>query len=128
PNPTLFPPPAAPEHPPMPPPPSPRRRAAGLEPPPPPATLVSPFKLTYQDADGDTVAVTLSRPVLIGLNVNNVFQFDSGAVTFPGDNTVKQQLRAINLTAVGADVAGVSVKVTPKRRLAHGRAGLAAGP
>src|SRR5262249_24654511 len=38
-----------------------------------PATLVSPTTLTYQDLDGDSVAVTLSKPLLKAGNVNAVF-------------------------------------------------------
>src|SRR5437588_12961822 len=60
-----------------------------------PATLVSPFRVTYQDADGDHVTVTLSKPLLTPANVNGVFEFDVGAVD--GDNTTRQQLRTITV-------------------------------
>ena len=40
-----------------------------------PATLVGATKVTYQDADGDSVVVALSRPVLNNGNANAVFSF-----------------------------------------------------
>src|SRR5829696_1892052 len=43
-----------------------------------PATLVSPTTVTYQDADGDHVRVTLSKPLLTPDTVNGAFQFDVG--------------------------------------------------
>src|SRR5262245_60504375 len=44
-------------------------RLESLEPRDAPATLVSPMKLTYQDADGDNVAVVFSKPILNATNV-----------------------------------------------------------
>src|SRR5205085_6255815 len=64
-----------------------------------PATLVSATKLTYQDVDGDNVAVTFSKPILNAGNVNSVFLFNTGTVD--GSNATKQQLQEINLTGVG---------------------------
>ena len=65
-----------------------------------PATLSSPTMLTYQDADGDNVTVTLSRPILNVGNVNAVFTFAAGSVN--GSNATMQQLQKIDLTAIGA--------------------------
>src|SRR5260221_747197 len=76
-----------------------------------PATLVSPTKLTYQDVDGDSVAVLFSKPVLNAANVNNVFQFNSGAGAVNGNNSAKEQLLKINLTAA-TNTAGTAVSVT----------------
>src|SRR5262245_56092140 len=72
-----------------------------------PATLVSATKLTYQDVDGDNVAVTLSKPLLTAVNVNSVFAFDTGSVD--QSNSTKQQLRTINLTGFGVAAAGTSI-------------------
>src|SRR5687767_8264314 len=77
------------------------------------ATLVSPTPLTYQDADGDNVAVVFSKPILNAANVNAIFTFDTGTVD--GSNATKQQLRSINLTAVLATAGGTSVTVTAAR-------------
>src|SRR5262245_7823611 len=43
-----------------------------------PATLLSPTKISYQDADGDSVTVTFSKPILNAGNVNAIFTFDKG--------------------------------------------------
>src|SRR5262249_6393055 len=89
-----------------------------------PATLVAPTKLTYQDSDGDSVVVALSRPLLNNGNVNAVFSFSAGSVN--GNNTIKQQLRSINLAVLAAAAAGTSVTLTATRSAAHGGDGLAA--
>src|SRR5215213_5800554 len=89
-----------------------------------PATLVSPTTVTYQDADGDHVRVTLSKPLLTPDTVNGAFQFDVGTVD--GDNTIKQQLRAINLGQWAARTAPVSVTVTADPDPAAGGDGRAA--
>ena len=55
--------------------------------------------VTYQDADGDGVVVKPSKPVLTAANAEAVFAFDAGTVN--GSNGTPQQLRAINLAALG---------------------------
>jgi hypothetical protein len=50
----------------------------------------------YQDADGDTVTVTFSKPFLIPANAVSAFTFDAGMVD--GSNATKQQLRPLNQT------------------------------
>src|SRR4051794_4974590 len=89
-----------------------------------PATLVGLNKVTYQDADGDNVTVTLSKPLLTAANVNTVFAFDVGTVT--GSNAGRQQLRQIALTGIGAPAAGTAVTVTAVRSPVNGGDGFAA--
>jgi hypothetical protein len=89
-----------------------------------PATLVNPFKVTYQDADGDDVSVTFSKPLLTAGNVNTVFTFNAGSVD--GSNALPQQLWAIDLTGLGAAAAVTAVTVTATPSLAHGGDGFAA--
>src|SRR5262245_21201759 len=72
-----------------------------------PATLVSATKLTYQDIDGDNVAVTLSKPLLNQGNVNSVFVFDKSSVD--QFNSKKQQLRQIRLGQIHEQVSGLSI-------------------
>src|SRR5262245_50688516 len=83
-----------------------------------PAILISPFKMSYQDADGDKVTVRFSKPILTEANVNSVFTFDSGSVD--ANNANKQQLRAINLTAIGAAAGGTSIKLKAVRDPVNG--------
>jgi hypothetical protein len=87
------------------------------------ASLVSATKLTYQDADGDNVTVTLSKAVLTAGNVNSIFTFDVGTVD--GSNTTKQQLRTINLTGV-AGIAGTTITTAAVRSATTGGDGFAA--
>src|SRR5262245_40128852 len=82
-------------------------RLEPLEPREVPATLVNASTLTFQDADGDAVRVTLSKAILTAGNVNTVFSFDTGSVD--GSNTTRQQLRAIDLTSLGAGATGVGI-------------------
>jgi hypothetical protein len=91
-----------------------------------PATLVSPTTLTYQDADADHVTVTFSKAILNADEVNDVFTFDTGNVTVPGDNTVRQQLRTINLSLPGLLAAGTNVTVTAVPSATTGGDGFAA--
>src|SRR5262245_35289460 len=72
-----------------------------------PATLVSPFKLTYQDKDGDNVAVIFSKPILNAGNVNSILTFDSGLVN--GSNLTKQQLQRIDLDPVFTEATGIKI-------------------
>src|SRR5262245_35938780 len=60
-----------------------------------PASMVSSTKLSYRDADGDSVAVTFSKPILNAGNVNDVFQFDVGDAK--SGNAAPQQLQKIIL-------------------------------
>src|SRR5262245_24410867 len=82
-----------------------------------PATLATSNTLTFRDVDGDSVIVAFNKPVLTDVNANTVFTFNLGSVN--GDNSVGQQLRAIDLTAFGD---GLSVTVTA--RAANGGDGL----
>ncbi len=76
-----------------------------------PATLVSPTTLTYQDADGDNVVVKFSKPLLTSQAVADaVFDFSLGSVN--GSNVLKQQLRQIDLTSLGALAQGTTITVT----------------
>ncbi len=64
------------------------------------ATLVGNNAVTYQDVDGDSVAVNFSSGFLTSANVNSVLQFDTSTVN--GSNAVRQQLRSINLGGLTA--------------------------
>jgi hypothetical protein len=89
-----------------------------------PATLVSPTKLTYQDVDGDNVTVLFSKPLLNAGNADSVFSFSVDKVS--GDNSIKQQLRAIDLTILGAAANGVSITTTAVASPTNGGDGFAA--
>lgn len=87
------------------------------------ATLISPRVVQFQDLDGDTVDVSLSRPVLTADNVNSVFRFSTGSVS--GDNSTRQGLLDIRLSEVLAGVVpsgsrGVSLRVVVSARAAGG--------
>jgi hypothetical protein len=86
--------------------------------------MVSPSQLLYQDRDGDAVTVTFSKPILDIDNVGAVFTFDQGAVD--GAAETKQQLRKINLQALGAPAAGTAITVRATRSAANGGDGFAA--
>jgi hypothetical protein len=87
------------------------------------ASLVSATKISYQDADGDNVTVTLSKAVLTAGNVNSIFTFDIGTVD--GSNTTKQQLKTINLVGV-AGIAGTTITTAAVRSSTTGGDGFAA--
>src|SRR5262245_8181125 len=89
-----------------------------------PATLVSPTRLTYQDVDGDNVAVLFSKAVLNAGNVNTVFTFNTDKVS--GDNSIKQQLRSIDLAILGKSAAGVAITTMAVASPANGGDGFAA--
>jgi hypothetical protein len=89
-----------------------------------PAILVGGARVTYQDADGDAVTVTFSKPILTAANVNTVFTFDSGTVS--GSNAARQQLRQIVLGGIGAPAAGAAITVTAVRSAVNGGDGFAA--
>jgi len=78
------------------------------------ATLLTGGKtVTYQDVDGDTVTVALSKAVLTSGNVNSVFTFATGSVN--GDNGAPQQLELLDLTQLGAAAAaGTNITITAK--------------
>src|SRR5262245_20232544 len=88
-----------------------------------PATLVSPTTVTYQDIDGDNVAVTLSKPLLKAGNVNAVFTFNVDGVF--SSNLAKQQLWNIDLNSLGGAAVGTAITVTATRSLVTGGNGLA---
>jgi hypothetical protein len=73
-----------------------------------PATLVDAKTVTFQDVDGDAATIVFSKPVFTDNNKASVLIFDTG---FGADNTTKQQLQTIDLTALPA---GLSVTVTAK--------------
>lgn len=94
-----------------------------------PATLIGLNKVTYQDIDGDNVTVTLSKTVLTSVAVANaVFKFDAGTINDPGDNSTKQQLQMIDLTALAdpSSASGTMITVTAVRSPATGGDGFAA--
>lgn len=87
------------------------------------ATLISSQVVQFQDLDGDTVDVSLSRPVLTADNVNSVFRFSTGRVS--GDNSTRQGLLDIRLAEVLSGVVpsgsrGVSLRVVVSARSAGG--------
>src|SRR5690348_15603497 len=71
-----------------------------------PATLVDAQTVTFHDADGDVVTVTLSQTVLTDANKDAVFHFDTGTVD---GSTSPQQLQQLDLTGLPA---GLSVTMT----------------
>jgi hypothetical protein len=75
-----------------------------------PATLVSPTTVTYQDKNGDTVTVSLSKPLFTQALVNKVFTFDTGSVN--GDNSTQQQLESLTLAWFGHAITGANVSIT----------------
>ena len=66
--------------------------------------------MTYQDIDGDSVAVTFSKPILNTANVNTIFTFGLGNVN--GSNAAKQRLLEINLVGV-TGAAGTTITTRP---------------
>jgi hypothetical protein len=81
------------------------------------ATLLTGGKaVTYQDVDGDTVTVALSKAVLTSSNVNSVFTFDKGF-----NSAANEQLQEINLTPLGASAAtGMNITITAVRNISGG--------
>jgi hypothetical protein len=78
------------------------------------ATLVNPTTVTYQDVDGDTVTVALSKSVLNAGNVNTIFNFNTGSVN--GDNSAPQQLQFLDLSSLtAASFGGGNITITAKR-------------
>jgi hypothetical protein len=75
-----------------------------------PATLVNPTTVTYQDGNGDTVTVSISKHLFTAANVDNVFAFDTGSVN--GDNSTPQQLQTLDLDAFGSAANGLTVSIT----------------
>jgi hypothetical protein len=91
-----------------------------LEPRATPATLVNANTVTYQDVDGDTVTVKLSKPLLDDGNVSTVFTFNNTFAT-----AGPQQLRAIDFATLSATAPGTGI-TTSAVRSANGGDGLAA--
>ncbi len=87
-----------------------------------PATLVNPTTLTYQDVDGDDVALTFSNPILTVGTVNSIFAFNTGDVN--GNNNVPQQLRSLNLAGFEA-AAGTTITTVATRNPVKGGDGFA---
>jgi hypothetical protein len=81
-----------------------------------PATLVNPTTVTYQDIDGDSITVKISKPVFDPATIDNVFTFNPPGIT--ADNGTKQQLRVINFTALAdiAAAAGANLSITAVKR------------
>lgn len=75
-----------------------------------PATLVNPNTLTYQDVDGDTVTVSISKPILNANNLASIFQFNTGGFT---DNNTAQSLQELTLTDGSAQ--GSTLSITAKK-------------
>ena len=86
-----------------------------------PATLVSSTKMTYQDFDGDNVAVVFTKPILNAGNVDLIF--GPGFVT--GSNTTKQTLSTISLAPLGSTVQGVGITTSAVRSPVNGGDGFA---
>lgn len=88
-----------------------------------PATIINPTTVTYQDVDGDTVTIKLSKPLFNDANVGNIADilvFDIDGVG--GSNDLKQQLQAIDLTKLSSLAAakGVNITVSAKRSPVNG--------
>lgn len=80
-----------------------------------PATLVNPQLVTFQDQDGDLAQIVFSKPVLNPSLIESIVQFEGGFSA--GNNSLKQQLDAINVSGLDAASAlglHVTVKVTKK--------------
>ncbi|MGA3170577.1 MAG: hypothetical protein ABSE62_06145 [Chthoniobacteraceae bacterium] len=75
-----------------------------------PATLVNPMTVTYQDLNGDSVTISISKPLFTASNVNKVFTFDTGSVN--GVNTTDQQLQLFNVTKLGSAASGMDISIT----------------
>jgi len=86
-----------------------------------PATLVGNNKVTYQDLDGDSVTVTLSKPLLTEFNVPFIFDFNNAFAT-----NGPQQLDGIFLTGMIATAQGVGITTVATRSTANGGDGFAA--
>src|SRR5438067_909228 len=93
-----------------------------------PATIINPTTLTYQDVDGDSVVVKVSKPLFVNSQVaNSIFQFTNvvgvginGAVN--GDNTTPEALDTIDLRNLGnmAFAQGMNISVTVQQKLGVG--------
>jgi len=86
-----------------------------------PATLVGNTKVTYQDFDGDNVAVVFTKPILSAGNVDAIF----GAGFVTGDTTTKQTVSKIDLTSVAGAAQGVGITTSAVRSLVNGGDGFA---
>src|SRR5262245_16030800 len=86
-----------------------------------PAALVGSNKVTYQDADGDNVTVTLSKPLLTAGNVGTIFTFNNAFAT-----AGPQQLQTIDLTSLGAAATGMATTTSAFASTTTGGDGFAA--
>lgn len=75
-----------------------------------PATFVNANSVTYQDVDGDTVTVSISKPIFSANNVGGFFRFDTGGF---GNNNTPQSLQELTLTDARAQ--GATVSITAKK-------------
>src|ERR1043166_1463113 len=93
-----------------------------------PATIVNPHTLTYQDVDGDSVVVKVSKPLFQSADLANaIFQFTnvlgvgiSGAVN--GSNNTPEALDTIDLRNLSnmAIAQGMNISVTVQSKLGVG--------
>ncbi len=89
-----------------------------------PATLIGTTTVKYQDADGDDVTVTLSKPVLTTANADTIFKFNTGNVN--GTTNTKQQLLTIDLTSVAAGATVTNITTSAVRNATNGGDGFMA--
>jgi hypothetical protein len=82
--------------------------------------------LTYQDIDGDTVKVVLSKPIPGAMDPNNIFKFSSGAGAVNGNTLTAEQLWAIDLTSLGVGANGMAITMTAVRHPVNKGDGFAA--
>lgn len=87
------------------------------------ATLVSSTKVSYQDADGDNVTLTFSKPILTSAAVaNSILTFNFQTVD--GSNVNPTRLLGINLTGIAA-AAGTTITTAAVRSATTGGDGFA---
>ncbi len=75
-----------------------------------PATLLGPYRVTFEGKNGDAVTVQISKPLFTAANVGHVFTFDTGSVN--GSNSTPQQLETLDITQLGAAAAGMNISIT----------------
>jgi len=88
-----------------------------------PATIINPYTVTFQDADGDTAVVHISKPLFkSAAKAGAILEFatSTGVETFTG-NSSPENLSIINLLG-RTDAAGmnISVKVVPQAGVGSG--------
>ncbi len=90
-----------------------------------PATILNPYTVTFQDADGDTAIVKISKPLFKNAvaagNILNFTTSDGSTETF-GGNGVQESLSQINLLGNrAAQDINISVKVIPQVGVGSGQ-------